>query len=108
MKNRPPGRIVVTGIGAVTPVGAGRREAWANLLAGKSGISEVESFDTSNYSVHRGGEVKGFDPRPWFSRLDVGPIVNGWFRQRIIQRHDDADAPQRVRAQRKVLAALLN
>ncbi len=70
----PTERIVVTGIGAVTPVGAGREEVWASLLAGESGIREVESFDTSNYSVHVGGEVHGFDPRPWFSRLDPAEV----------------------------------
>ncbi len=58
----------------MTPVGWGREEVWSNLLAGKSGIGEVESFDTGGYSVHRGGEVKGFDPRPWFSRLDVDEV----------------------------------
>ncbi|MEM7583189.1 MAG: beta-ketoacyl-[acyl-carrier-protein] synthase family protein [Acidobacteriota bacterium] len=64
-------RIAVTGIGAVTPVGAGRQEVWANLLAGRCGISQVESFDTGSYSVHVGGEVKNFDPEPYFHQLDA-------------------------------------
>jgi 3-oxoacyl-[acyl-carrier-protein] synthase II len=54
-------RIVVTGIGAVTPVGSGRRAVWEALLAGTSGIAPVESFDTGAFSVHLGGEVRGFD-----------------------------------------------
>ncbi len=66
-------RVVVTGIGAVTPVGAGRERAWANLLAGKSGITPVESFDTSAYSVHVGGEIKDFAPGT-FQRLDAEEV----------------------------------
>lgn len=53
-------RVVITGIGLVTSIGIGREVFWKNILAGKSGISEVESLDTSAYSVHKGGEVKGF------------------------------------------------
>ncbi len=67
-------RIAVTGIGAVTPVGAGRQEVWENLLAGRCGISQVESFDTANYSVHVGAEIKDFDPTPYFSQLDVSRV----------------------------------
>lgn len=53
-------RIVVTGLGLVTPVGAGRDEVWQALLSGRSGIAPVESFDTSAYNVHLGAEVRGF------------------------------------------------
>jgi 3-oxoacyl-[acyl-carrier-protein] synthase II len=63
-------RIVVTGIGAVTPVGTGRREMWEALLAGRSGFSAVESFDTAAHPVHRGAEVKGFRPEAHVRRLD--------------------------------------
>lgn len=51
-------RVVVTGLGMVTPVGVGRCEAWPALLAGRSGIEKVRSFDTSRHSVDLGGEVK--------------------------------------------------
>ena len=54
-------RIVVTGLGAVSPVGNNIQDAWGNLLAGKTGIATVTKFDHSNLSVHFAGEVKGFN-----------------------------------------------
>lgn len=54
-------RVVVTGLGLVSPVGNTVQEAWTNLLAGKSGIATVTKFDHSNLSVHFAGEVKGFN-----------------------------------------------
>ena len=54
-------RVVVTGLGAVSPVGNNIQDAWANLLAGKTGIATVTKFDHSNLSVHFAGEVKGFN-----------------------------------------------
>jgi 3-oxoacyl-[acyl-carrier-protein] synthase II len=53
-------RVAITGIGVVTPIGAGRRTFWTALLAGKSGVGPVTSFDTSAFPVHIGGEVKDF------------------------------------------------
>lgn len=67
-------RIAVTGIGAVTPLGSGCRAVWEGFLAGRSGISPVESFDTSGYNVHVGAEVKGFDPTPYFETLDPSEV----------------------------------
>ena len=57
-------RVVVTGVGVVSPVGIGVERFWQALLAGESGISRVESFDTSKFPVHLGGEVRGFEPAP--------------------------------------------
>ncbi|MBC5781974.1 beta-ketoacyl-ACP synthase II [Ramlibacter sp. USB13] len=54
-------RVVVTGLGCVSPVGNTVAESWANLLAGKSGIDTVTSFDAGNLPVKFAGEVKGFD-----------------------------------------------
>lgn len=54
--------VVVTGIGAVTPVGTGREVFWEALLAGRSGFAPVRSFDTSKMNVHVGAEVQDFDP----------------------------------------------
>ena len=54
-------RVVVTGLGLVSPVGNNVQDAWTNLLAGKSGIATVTKFDHSGLSVHFAGEVKGFN-----------------------------------------------
>jgi 3-oxoacyl-[acyl-carrier-protein] synthase II len=53
-------RVVITGIGLVSSIGIGKDEFWKNLIAGMSGISEVERFDTSKFPTHRAGEVKDF------------------------------------------------
>lgn len=67
MQPRP--RVVVTGIGVVTSIGVGAEAFWRALLDGRCGIGPVESFDTSRYAVHIGGEVKQFDPAPFTRRL---------------------------------------
>src|SRR3989338_7716749 len=58
-------RVVVTGLGLITPVGLGWRASWAALLAGRSGIAPVRSFDTSAFPVHIGAEVKDFTAQPY-------------------------------------------
>ncbi len=63
-------RIAVTGLGLVTPIGAGRQEVWEGLLAGRSGFAPVESFDTRAFSVHIGAEVRGFRPEGYIRTLD--------------------------------------
>src|SRR5215472_1907613 len=55
-------RVVITGLGLVTPIGAGREMFWSRLTSGANGIGQVESFDTSAFPVHIGAEVKDFDP----------------------------------------------
>src|SRR5438874_996670 len=55
-------RVVVTGLGAVTPVGNSVDQTWSNLLAGCSGIDTLTLFDTTQFEVHIGGEVKDFRP----------------------------------------------
>jgi 3-oxoacyl-[acyl-carrier-protein] synthase II len=67
-------RIVITGIGVVTPIGTGCEFFWSNLLAGKSGISPIQSFDTSDYNVHRGAEVKDFRPDDYVQNLDAAHL----------------------------------
>ncbi|MFO8034184.1 MAG: beta-ketoacyl-ACP synthase II [Candidatus Bipolaricaulota bacterium] len=58
-------RVVVTGIGVVTPVGIGRETFWESMLAGHNGISRVTLFDPSGYRSHMAGEVKDFRPEDW-------------------------------------------
>jgi len=60
-------RIVITGVGIVSSIGIGKKQFWDNLLKGKSGISKVELFDTSNYQSHNGGEIKNFDGKEFIS-----------------------------------------
>ncbi|MCX5680926.1 MAG: beta-ketoacyl-[acyl-carrier-protein] synthase family protein [Candidatus Omnitrophica bacterium] len=67
-------RVVVTGLGVVSSLGIGWQEFWKNLLAGKSGISKIESFDTSEYDRHYGGEVKNFDPSKFISKHKIFQI----------------------------------
>ena len=55
-------RVVVTGLGAVTPVGNNVHDTWSNLLAGKHGIGPITKFDTTDYKATLAAEVKGFDP----------------------------------------------
>ncbi|MEY2862092.1 MAG: hypothetical protein RL392_2550, partial [Pseudomonadota bacterium] len=54
-------RVVVTGLGCISPVGNTVPEAWANVLAGKSGIGKITKFDASAFSCQIAGEVRGFD-----------------------------------------------
>src|SRR5688572_12183704 len=54
-------RVVVTGLGCVSPVGNTVTESWANLLAGKPGIDFITQFDAANFACRFAGEVKGFD-----------------------------------------------
>ena len=64
-------RVVVTGLGCISPVGNTVGEAWANLLAGKSGIDLITKFDASNFSCKIAGEVKGFDVEKYMSAKDA-------------------------------------
>ena len=64
-------RVVITGVGAVTPVGIGVREFWKALKAGRNGISKVTRFDPAEFKSQIAGEVKDFDP---FEKLDAKEI----------------------------------
>jgi len=65
-------RVVITGMGVVSSIGIGKDEFWKNLIVGKSGISEVKSFDTAKYNVHIGGEVKNFKPEKYIEWWRIG------------------------------------
>jgi 3-oxoacyl-[acyl-carrier-protein] synthase II len=64
-------RVVVTGLGIVSPVGNDVASAWASILAGRSGIAAVTRFDTTNFSTHFGGEIRGLDLDPYMSVKDA-------------------------------------
>ena len=63
--------VVVTGMGCVTPLGNNPNELWTNLMAEKSGISNIIRFNTDAYDVHFAGEIKEFDPSPYFNVRDA-------------------------------------
>ena len=70
-----PRRVVVTGMGVITPLGQTVDEYWNNILAGKSGITSIDRFDTTDFTTKIGGEIKKLDWEPWihpreFRKLD--------------------------------------
>ena len=69
--NGQPRRVVITGIGAVTPLGLSMGETWDALLAGQSGIDTVTRFDTSQLNTSFAGELKGFEPRNYMDRKEA-------------------------------------
>jgi 3-oxoacyl-[acyl-carrier-protein] synthase II len=58
-------------LGIVSPVGLNLKEAWDNILAGKSGISPITHFDATDFPVRFGGTVKGFDATEYMSNKDA-------------------------------------
>lgn len=61
-------RVIVSGIGVVTPIGIGREAFWEGLLAGQNGISRITLFDPSQFRSQMAGEVKGFHAEEWIDR----------------------------------------
>ena len=64
-------RVVVTGLGLISPVGNTVDEAWANIVAGRSGIANITKFDASNFACRFAGEVKGFRVEDYFPAKDA-------------------------------------
>lgn len=64
-------RVVVTGVGMITPVGIGVDESWNSLLEGKSGIGPITQFDASTYSVKIAGEIPDFDPEKYIEYKEI-------------------------------------
>lgn len=64
-------RVVVTGLGAITPIGNSVDELWSNVLSGKSGVAPIESFDTTGHRVHIGAEIKDFDASKYLEEREA-------------------------------------
>jgi 3-oxoacyl-[acyl-carrier-protein] synthase II len=64
-------RVVVTGVGLLSPVGIGTQANWEGLLAGRSGIATITRFDPAQFAAKIAGEVKGFEPLKYFEKKDV-------------------------------------
>ena len=72
MSRDPARRAVVTGLGAITPIGNDAATFWASLLAGTSGVAPISAYDASAEEVRIAAEVKGFDPAD-LDGLQAGP-----------------------------------
>ena len=66
-------RVVITGMGIISPVGNTVAAAWANVLAGKSGIARITRFDASAFTTQIAGEVKNFDVGAYLSLKEARP-----------------------------------
>ena len=64
-------RVVVTGLGALTPIGNNVSEYWANLLCGKSGAAPIKQFDASNFKTQFACEIKNFDVSDHLDRKEA-------------------------------------
>ncbi len=71
MKRNGDRRVVVTGLGLVTPLGTGLEKNWEALMAGRSGIGAITRFDVSDFATRIGGEVRDFNPLDWIDKRDV-------------------------------------
>ncbi|MGN6185985.1 MAG: beta-ketoacyl-ACP synthase II [Thermoanaerobaculia bacterium] len=64
-------RVVVTGLGMISPLGVGNEATWQGLIEGRSGIGRITKFDASAYTAQIAGEVHGFDPEQWIDKKEV-------------------------------------
>lgn len=63
-------RVVITGLGAITPIGIGKDAFWEGLMEGKNGIGKITRFDASEYGAQIAGEVKGFEPTDYIDKKE--------------------------------------
>ncbi|GBC79000.1 3-oxoacyl-[acyl-carrier-protein] synthase 2 [bacterium HR09] len=66
-----PSRVVVTGVGLISPLGVGTEPTWEALIAGRSGVGTITKFDASTFPVRIAAEVKGFDPQAWLDAKEA-------------------------------------
>lgn len=64
-------RVVITGVGMVTPLGCGTDKTWSGIVEGRSGIGPITSFDATEYTCRIAGECRDFDPADWVSKKDI-------------------------------------
>src|SRR5213592_5135821 len=91
-------RVVITGIGAVTPLGNDVETSWQNLVAGESGAGPITQFDSSDYFVHFACEVKDFDPSNWIERKQARRMDR--FAQLILAAARQAEADSGIAIER--------
>ena len=93
-------RVVITGLGIVSPLGNDVRSSWEALVAGRSGAAEITSFDHSDYNVHFACELKEFDPTLWIDRKTARRMDR--FAQMILAAARQAEADSRSSRARRV------
>jgi 3-oxoacyl-[acyl-carrier-protein] synthase II len=98
-------RVVVTGLGGVTPLGNDVETSWATLTAGKSGAAKIEQWDASAYPVHFACELKDFDPSHWIERKQARRMDR--FAQMIVAaaRQAEEDSGLDVKAEAEQIGA---
>jgi 3-oxoacyl-[acyl-carrier-protein] synthase II len=98
-------RVVITGIGSVTPLGNDVETTWANLVAGESGAAEITAFDASEYPVNFACELKEFDPSQWIERKQARRMDR--FAQMIVAaaRQAEADSGLQIAAEAERIGA---
>ncbi len=67
-------RVVITGLGAVTPIGNDKDSFWQGICAGRSGVGKVSHFDTTGFATQFGAEVRDFDPTPFLTRKGIAKV----------------------------------
>ena len=88
-------RVVVTGMGAVSPLGNGQNVLWEGVREGRSGIAPIEAFDTTDYAVHFAGEAGDFDPLQHFTKREARRVDR--FTQFAVAASDEAIAQSGIK-----------
>ncbi len=64
-------RVVITGMGTISPIGLTTEEYWKNCLAGKNGVGTIANFDPTGFAVRIAAEIRDFDPEDYFERVEA-------------------------------------